>query len=87
MDFFADVHMREVSILGAFQPLTPDTDHTHYHWTKARDRNLVMRLMSSGKLPVEDLITHLAKPEQCQEIYPMLDDSPQDTLGVVFDWT
>ena len=87
MDFFADVHMREVSILGAFQPMTPDADHTHYHWAKGRDRNLVMRLMSSGKLPLEDLITHVAKPDQCHEIYPMLADSPKDTLGVIFDWT
>jgi len=87
MDFFADVHCREVSILGAFQPLTPDAGHTYYHWAKDRDRDLVMRLMSSGKLPVEDLITHVVRPDQCQEIYPMLADSPRDTLGVIFDWT
>ena len=87
MDFFADVHLREVSILGAIQPLTPDADHVYYHWTKARDRELVMRLMNSGKLPIEDLITHVAKPEECQPTYAMLADTPQHALGVVFDWT
>ena len=86
MDFFADVHLREVSLLGAIQPLTPDADHVYYHWAKSRERNLVMRLMSDGKLPVEDLITHVARPEQCQETYCMLADAPQDALGVVFDW-
>jgi 2-desacetyl-2-hydroxyethyl bacteriochlorophyllide A dehydrogenase len=87
MDFLADVHLREVSILGAIQPITPDGDHVYYRWAKGRDRNLFMRLMSSGKLTVEDLITHVMKPDQCQETYSMLADTPQDALGVVFDWT
>ncbi len=87
MDFFADVHAREVSIVGAFQPRTPDAEHTYYRWGRGRERQLVMRLMSSGGLPVEDLITHVARPQQCQETYTMLADAPQDALGVVFDWT
>ena len=86
MDFLADVHLREVRILGAIQPRTPEADHIYYRWTKNRERNLVMRLLSSGKLPVEDLITHVAKPEQCQEIYTTLADAPQEALGVVFEW-
>ena len=86
MDFLADVHLREVSILGAHQPKTPDDDHIYYRFSKHRDRNLVMRLMGSGKLPVEDLITHVARPEQCQEIYTMLADDPRNVLGVLFEW-
>ncbi len=86
MDFLADVHLREVSILGAHQPKTPEADHIYYRWAKHRERNLVMRLMSNGKLPVEDLITHVAGPEQCQEVYTMLADNPKEVLGVVFEW-
>ena len=86
MDFLADVHLREVSILGAHQPKTPEADHIYYRWAKERDRRLVIRLMGEGKLPVEDLITHVADPDQCQEIYTMLADDPGDALGVVFKW-
>lgn len=86
MDFLADVHLREVSILGAHQPKTPEADHIYYRWAKERDRRLVMRLMAEDKLPVEDLITHVAEPEQCQEIYTMLADDPAAALGVVFKW-
>ena len=86
MDFLADVHLREVSILGAHQPKTPEADHIYYRWAKDRDRRLVMRLMGEGRLLVEDLITHVAEPEQCQEIYTMLADDPRDALGVVFNW-
>ena len=86
MDFLADVHLREVSILGAHQPKTPEADHIYYRWAKERDRRLVMRLMGEGKLPVEDLVTHVAEPERCQEIYTMLADDPSAALGVVFKW-
>ena len=48
-----------------------------------------------GRLTAEDLITHVAKPEQCDDIYTMLAlnesrsglaDRPQQALGVVFEW-
>jgi 2-desacetyl-2-hydroxyethyl bacteriochlorophyllide A dehydrogenase len=86
MDFLADVHLREVSILGAIQPKTPNEDHIYYRFAKDRERKLVIRLMANGKLPVEDLITHEAQPEECQDIYTMLADDPKEALGVVFDW-
>jgi len=85
-NFMDEVHLREVSILGAIQPKTPVEDHIYYHWTRDRDRYLLLRLMSEGRLTVEDLITHIVKPEQCQEIYTMLADRPQNVLGVLFDW-
>ena len=86
MDFFTDVHLREVAILGAIQPKTPTRDHIYFRWTMDRERSMLLDLMGEGKLPVEDLVTHLAKPEQCQEIYTMLADRPERALGVVFEW-
>ena len=86
MDLMADVHLREVSILGAFQPLTPERPHTHYPWTKDRERALIVRLMSNGRLPIDDLITEVARPPQCQQIYDMLVAPPSGVLGVVFQW-
>lgn len=64
VSFLPDVHQREVTILGAHQPKTPDDAHIYYPWNKSRDRDLVLRLMAAGKLPIEDLITHVAKPAQ-----------------------
>ena len=86
VSFFADVHLREVTILGAHQPKTPDVADLYYPWSKRRDRNLVLRLMSEGKLPIEDLITHEADPADCQSVYDMLADDPREVLGVVFKW-
>ncbi len=85
-DFLRDVHLREVSLLGAHQPKTPDADQIYHPFTKDRERRLVMQLMSAGRLPVEDLITHVARPDEAQDIYAMLAGSPPETLGVVFEW-
>ncbi len=86
VSFFAEVHLREVTILGAHQPKTPDEADLYYPWSKRRDRDLVLRLMGEGKLPIEDLITHEANPADCQSVYDMLADRPRDVLGVVFRW-
>ncbi|HAA74738.1 TPA: hypothetical protein DCE37_06440 [Candidatus Latescibacteria bacterium] len=86
MDFLKDVHLREVSILGAHQPKTPDTDHIYYRWTKDRERALVMRLMATDRLPVSHLVTHEFAPQDCQDVYTMLADAPKDVLGVLFRW-
>ena len=86
VSFFAEVHLREVTVLGAHQPKTPDEADLYYPWSKRRDRDLVLRLMDEDKLPIEDLITHEADPADCQSVYDMLADDPRDVLGVVFDW-
>lgn len=87
VSFLPDVHLREVTVKGAIQPRTPDQSNIYYPWTKERDRTFILQLMAQGKLPIEDLITHAAKPESCQEIYTMLADTPQEALGVVFEWS
>ena len=86
MNFMDDVHLREVDIIGAIQPRTPEQDHLYYHWTKDRDRQLLLELMAQGRLRMADLITHRCRPEECQPVYEMLADRPQEALGVVFEW-
>ena len=85
-NFMEEVHLREVSILGAIHPKTPVEGNIYYWWTKSRERNLIFRLMNEGKLNAEDLITHVAKPDECLKIYNMLADNPREALGVVFNW-
>jgi len=85
-DFMAEVHLREVSILGALQPRTPEQEHIYFWWTKSRERRLLLSLMADGRLSVEDLITSVEKPEDCLKVYEMLADSPQKALGVLFEW-
>jgi len=86
MNFLDEVHLREVSILGAINPKTPIKDHIYFRFTRQRERNMILRFMDEGRMTAEDLITHEAKPEECLDIYNMLADNPQGALGVVFKW-
>lgn len=86
MDFMRDIHLREVDLIGAIQPLTPEADHLYYPWTKDRDRQLLVELMARKRLSLADLITHRARPQDCQTVYEILADRPQESLGVVFEW-
>ena len=86
MDFMKDVHLREVDIIGAIQPLTPESEHLYYRWTKDRDRELLLQMMARGRLRAADLISHRVKPAACQETYEMLAHRPEEALGVVFEW-
>ena len=86
MDFMRDVHLREVDIIGALQPLTPEAEHLYYRWTKDKDRELLLRMMARGRLRAADLISHRVRPEDCQQTYEMLAERPQEALGAVFVW-
>ena len=86
MDFLRDIHLREVDLIGAIQPLTPEADHVYYPWTKDRERRLLLNLIDQGRLSMSDLISHRPQPRDCQSIYEMLADRPGEALGVVFDW-
>ena len=52
MSFCAEVQLREVTVLSAHQPKIPDEADLNYPWSKRRARDLVLRLMDEGKLPV-----------------------------------
>jgi 2-desacetyl-2-hydroxyethyl bacteriochlorophyllide A dehydrogenase len=85
-NFLSEVHLREVSILGAIHPRTPEQEHAYFWWTKNRERTLLLRLMANSRLPAEDLITHVESPANCLNVYNMLADNPQQALGVLFEW-
>ena len=87
-NFLDEVHLREVAIYGAIQPRTPDKPNIYFWWTMDRERTFLLRLMAEGKLTAGDLITHVARPEDCLQVYTLLADRAKEAhaLGVVFDW-
>jgi len=52
-----------------------------------RNIEILLRLIAEGRLHVEELITHVLSPKDCQQAYDGLRDKKEEYLGVVFDWT
>ena len=82
-----------ITIKGAHEWQFPyeqgPANHNHGHWRFSMEGNVrtLLRLIAKGKLKVDPLLTHVAAPADCQEVYDGLRDKKDDYLGVVFDWT
>ncbi|MDR1281521.1 MAG: zinc-binding dehydrogenase [Opitutaceae bacterium] len=46
-----------------------------------------MTWMQTGKLNLKPLITHRFNPGQAREAYDLILNRPEETMGIVFDWT
>ena len=45
-----------------------------------------MRMIASGDLKVDDLISHVAKPEEANELYQKILAGTTGWMSVFFDW-
>ena len=53
----------------------------------ARNARIAMALIQSGALQVDPLHTHTLPPSDAAQAYAGLKESPDEYIGVVFDWT
>lgn len=86
LNLYADFFRRDLTLMGAFQPLTPTEASPQAPWTQQRHRELYLRMLASGALQVDHLITHVAPPTEAAAIYAMLAAGGEESLGVLFDW-
>jgi threonine dehydrogenase-like Zn-dependent dehydrogenase len=77
-----------VTLKGAHEwryPVTPSNSGYPKHSIR-RNLEIVLGLIASGKLKVEELTSHRVKPDAAPEMYRGLRESADDFLGVVFEW-
>lgn len=86
-DPYQDVHLKGLTILGAHMSTTPAQPNLSNPWTESANRKVVLDLIARRELDVDSLISHRLAPRAAGEVYAGLESSPQDYLGVVFDWT
>jgi 2-desacetyl-2-hydroxyethyl bacteriochlorophyllide A dehydrogenase len=83
--FLLKVHLEAIKVIGALEWRWPPhpTERTRDIESNYR---LIAEWITEGKLIVEPLISHLASPADCQEIYDGVTGRQGDFLGAVFDW-
>ena len=76
---------RELTIVGNYETglLAP---HPYWPWTRRRNRRATFRLIASGQLKVDHLLTHVVSPARAQEMYRMIAAGGSDWLTVTFAW-
>ena len=87
MNLVQELMNKELQIRGSNEALGLEDDlHPYWRWTRRRNRDTVMRMIASGELKVDHLISHVAKPEQANELYQKILAGPTGWMAVFLDW-
>jgi 2-desacetyl-2-hydroxyethyl bacteriochlorophyllide A dehydrogenase len=77
---------RELSLIAAFQPFCPIGENIYWRWTQQANRRLLLEMMESGKLRVDEMITHRFHANKAPEAYEKIKAGDKNMLGVILDW-
>lgn len=86
IDLFHELQLREISIIGVFQPAAPKVAHPYNPWTQRRNRAAFLDLLADGTVRVDHLISAAPAWSEAPEVYEMIRKGPGEWLGIVFDW-
>jgi threonine dehydrogenase-like Zn-dependent dehydrogenase len=86
IDAFTELQLKELQIIGCFQPSAPLTEHHSWPWTQRRNRQIVLEMLADGRVRIDHLITHTAPYTAAPEMFAMIQRGGTDWLGVVFTW-
>jgi threonine dehydrogenase-like Zn-dependent dehydrogenase len=75
----------ELSILGVYESGL-DQAHAYWPWTRNRNRRACFRLIGSGQLNVDEMVTHVVAPDRADEMFSMLAAGAGDWMSVYFAW-
>lgn len=85
-DFHDFCNRRSLSIVGAHGFSQPATGSKDFPWTSQRNGELFLDWLAEGRLTVSELVTHRFPVEMAADAYRLLNETPQEALGVVFEW-
>jgi 2-desacetyl-2-hydroxyethyl bacteriochlorophyllide A dehydrogenase len=86
LEIFTELQLKELAIIGCYQPAAPLTAHHTFPWTQRRNRQIYLELLAAGQLRLDHLITHVVPAIDAPAIYAMVQRGGTDWLGVVFTW-
>ncbi|MCX7941491.1 MAG: zinc-binding dehydrogenase [Dictyoglomaceae bacterium] len=80
------VHLRWVTIKGALEWCFPLYESVGSKFSYEKNSLYILELIKDKKLIVEDLITHVIKPEDFKSAYEGLLNRKDEYIGVLIDW-
>jgi threonine dehydrogenase-like Zn-dependent dehydrogenase len=86
IDAFSELQLKELQIIGCFQPAAPLTAHHTFPWTQQRNRHVFMQMTAAGQVRLDHLITHTVPLTDAPETFAMVKRGGSDWLGLVFTW-
>jgi 2-desacetyl-2-hydroxyethyl bacteriochlorophyllide A dehydrogenase len=87
VDFYWDLHGRSISLIGAHGSAIGDAAREKFPFTQERALRLIAHLIESGKLRVDDLITHHVDGSALPSMYEGLLHERNTFIGVTAHWS
>ena len=87
VDYYAKVHGRGVSLIGAHTMARPKKESAPSLWTDEDDLKTVLALIRGKRLDFASMICEIHSPEKAQEVYTRLVNEKNFPIGVLFDWS
>lgn len=76
---------RELSIIGNYETHMT-MPHPYWPWTRQRNRRACLRMLKSGDLRLDNLVTHVRPYTEAQAMFELMARGGDDWMGVVFTW-
>lgn len=86
IDFYQDVHLPGITLIGAHTSNRPRIDSCHGQWTEHDDHSTFLKYLAAGKLKIRPIISEIVSPHKATEVYDRLMKVKSPPLGIVFDW-
>ena len=87
IDFYRDVHLTGISLIGAHTNSRPLTDSQPGQWTDHDDFVTFLKFVSTGRFNMEKLISNVISPAEGPAMYDRIINEKNPPLGIVFDWS
>ncbi len=86
INFYKKVHVPGISLIGAHTIARPEEESYPGYFTHNDDIKAILKLCSSGRLVLENLIQEVHKPEECAKVYDRLMNDKNFPIVSQFDW-
>jgi threonine dehydrogenase-like Zn-dependent dehydrogenase len=84
LDVYGLIHRKAIRLIGAHETALPF--QSDREWSRLRNLQLALRLLASGELRTEGLITDYLDLDRALSAHDMLRREPEAHLGVIIAW-
>lgn len=87
VDFYWNLHGRSIQLIGAHGSAIGNEPRAKFPFTRDRALRLLVHLIESGRLDIDDLVTQFGPPKELPAMYEGLLHERDRFLGAVVIWT
>lgn len=86
INLYRDVHKKGLTLVGAHSSIAPAQESSRGFWTRNDERRLALRLLSSGRLRVADLVTSEFPWQEAPQAYRVVCGDEFSGVAARFRW-